>query len=149
MGIFDKFLKTSRLSEQGSNISKSSFLPIKKRVLVVEASDSIKIPLVEMLENENFEVNAVGNGADGLNMLLTFEPNLILLDIDIPVMNGITMLHSLRALPAYKFTPVIVISEKGDADTIRQTKTYGNADAFILKSNISFSEILEMTKALI
>lgn len=148
MGLFDKFLKTSPSEEQFQPPA-SPLLPVKKRVLVVESNDALKIPFIQAFEGENFEVSSVGNGADGLNMLLTFEPNLILLDLDLPVMNGITMLHSLRAIPAYKTTPVIVISDKGDADTIRQTKTYGNADAFILKSNLSLPEIVEMTKALI
>lgn len=148
MGFFDRLLKGPEANSQFEAPS-SALLPSKKRVLVVEANDSLKIPFIQAFEKENFDVMSVGNGADGLNTLLTFEPNLILLDLDLPIMNGITMLHSLRAIPAYKFTPVIVISDKGDADTIRQTKTYGNADAFILKSNLSLTEVVEMTRALI
>lgn len=148
MGLLDKLLNRQTSNTQ-FDTPESALLPAKKKILVVEASDSLKIPFIQAFEAQNFEVISVGNGADGLNMLLTFEPNLILLDLDLPIMNGITMLHSLRALPAYKFTPVIVISEKGDADTIRQTKTYGNADAFILKSNLSLPEVVEMTRALI
>lgn len=147
MGIFDKFLKKN--DETPQLPVASPLLPTKKKVLVCVSDDTLKITFIQAFEGENFEVNSVGNGADGLNMLLTFEPNLVLIDLELPVLNGITMLHSLRALPAYKFTPVIVISEKGDAETIRQTKTYGSADVFILKSEISMPNVVELTKGLI
>lgn len=148
MGIFDKFLKSPENTSQLQPPS-SPLLPTKKKILICCADDNLKITFSKAFEAENFEVSAVGNGADGLNMLLTFEPNLVLLDLDLPVMSGITMLHSLRALPAYKFTPVIVISDRADTETVKQTKTYGNADALILKANLSLPDLVEMTRNLI
>lgn len=122
--------------------------PVRKKVLIAEADEALKASYIQMFQNE-FDVISVGNGADGLNNLLSFPANLIIIDLEMPVMDGKVMLHSLRALPAFKTTPVIVISSSGDSETIKQIKFYDNANAFILKTNATAQEVYNTSKTLI
>lgn len=142
MGIIDKFMffaagKNSQLSSSAAPQQQSP-----DKVLVVEADNALGNQLSQMLKEQNFEVASVGNGAEGLNMLLTFKPDVILLDLMLPVMDGKAMLHHLRALPEYKTTHVVVISDTGDIDTMRQVNEYDNASAFLIKSNVSVQDII-------
>lgn len=119
----------------------------KRKILLVEANEALKISFMQFLGE--YEVSTAGNGADGLNTLITFIPDLVIIDLELPVMDGKVMLHSLRAIPQFKATPVIAISEKGDADTLRQVLTYDNANIFLLKSNATPQELLNNIKTLI
>lgn len=141
MRLIDRFLG------KVDNAQPVSTLPSKKKVLIAEADEALKASYIQALQNE-FEVLAVSNGAKGLNALLTFLPNIFLIDLDMPVMNGKVMLHSVRAIPAFKTTPVVVISQTADSDTLRQVKTYDNANVLILKSNATPEEVFNNVKML-
>jgi two-component system chemotaxis response regulator CheY len=62
---------------------------------------------------------------------------MILIDLNLPVMDGKELLHHVRAIPEYKITPVLVVSDKGDIDTIRQVKLYDGAKGFLIKENVT------------
>lgn len=142
MGFFDNLFKKNPSAQ-----NQAPAQALKKKILIAEADPALGGQYVEIFKHE-FDVLLVGNGADGLNSLLNFPANLIVIDLDLPVMNGKTMLHSLRTLPPFSKTPVIVISATADAETIRLTKVYDNANAFILKENASAQEIYNTAKTL-
>ncbi len=141
MRLIDKFFG------KADNPQPASTLLSKKKVLIAEADEKLKASYIQALQNE-FEVLAVSNGAKGLNSLLTFSPDVFLIDLEMPVMDGKVMLHSVRAIPAFKTTPVVVISPTADSDTIRQVKTYDNANTLILKSNATPQEVFNNIKML-
>lgn len=65
-----------------------------------------------------------------------------------PVMDGKTVLHTIRGIPEFKYTPVIILTNAGDADTIQRTKTFDNADEFLIKANINPDQLLTKVKSL-
>ena len=137
-------------SMSNAKIQSSATVPLPltppKRILVVISDAKAKNTYTQLLLTQHFEVVAVENGAEGLNMLLTYHPDIILLDLNLPIMDGRVMLHSLRALPQYKATPVIVISDSGDIDTIHQVKAYDNANELFVKANITPEIVINSIK---
>lgn len=146
MGLFDRILKRPEQLPQAQNPQQLSG---KKKILIVEADQNLRYQYIQAFQQANYEVTFAGDGASGLNALLNFTPDLIVIDLELPIMNGVQMLHSLRALPAHKYTPVIAISEKTDADTVRQVKTFDNANALLLKSTATPQLVIETVQTLI
>jgi len=117
-----------------------------KTILIVE-DDTI---LLEMYKDkfikEGFAVLTAGNGKEGLEKTIEQKPNIILLDLMMPVMNGEMMLRKLREFPQFKRLPIIVLTNAGEVDNIRQTKRYDNACDFLIKSNVSIEEVVQKVK---
>ena len=120
--------------------------PIKRKVLIVEDEAPLRNVLHDRLTQEGYEVLIASNGEEGLDMAIAKKPNIMLLDLLMPVMNGTTMLQKLRDIPDFKDLPVVVLTNAGEVENIRQTKTYNNAVAFLIKSNVTMDEIVETVK---
>jgi len=120
-----------------------------KKVLIVEDEDMLASALELKLKHEGLEVVKAANGQLGLEMALSFKPDIILMDLLMPVMDGKTMLHELRKLPEYKNIPVIVLTNAGNVDNMKETQVYENANEFLVKSNVSLEEVVSKVKSLI
>ena len=136
-------------SAQQIQESESSQTLPRKTVLIVEDEPSLANALELKLTKEGFNVLKAANGQIGLDLAISNKPDIILLDLVMPVMDGKTMLHKLRDIPDFKNLPVIVLTNAGDTDNIRETKVYDNASAFLIKSNVSTNEIVEAINDLI
>ena len=76
-----------------------------KKILVIEDDDSIRDELVELLENANYKALVLNDFKHSLDEILKISPDLILLDINIPYMNGEMLLKELREISSI---PVII-----------------------------------------
>jgi len=81
-----------------------------KRVLVVEDDDDIRSTLAELLESEGYEVTSAADGRQGLARALERPPDLILLDLMMPVMNGWEFREEQKRDPSIAGVPVVVVS---------------------------------------
>jgi DNA-binding response OmpR family regulator len=148
MGIFDSLSNLLGSKQNNTASSLPEAAPLKK-VLVVEDDKDLRDFYAELLTSEGFAVITAENGQLGLDAVTSQKPNLVLLDLMMPVMDGKTMLHSMREIPEFKTTPVIVLSNAGDADSIRQTKFFDNANDFLIKSNIAPNDLIQKIKTFI
>jgi DNA-binding response OmpR family regulator len=120
----------------------------QKLVLVLEDETS----LVEVLENslkvKGFKVVTAIDGKEGFKKALKYKPNLILLDILMPKLNGIDMLQELRLCKdAYcREVPVIILTNLTNQDYEKQAKKLGSLD-YIIKSNISLTDLVDKISA--
>jgi len=90
-----------------------------KKILIVEDERALREILEKkFFQEKDFEVVSAKNGEDGLNLALKEKPDLILLDIVMPKMDGMTMLHILRGNEWGKNVPVILLSNLNDASKI-------------------------------
>ncbi|HYK08777.1 MAG TPA: response regulator, partial [Candidatus Eisenbacteria bacterium] len=80
-----------------------------KKVIIVEDDKALANVLEDKLKSEGFSVTKAVNGEEGLTVIKTVKPNLIILDLMMPVMGGQAMLHRLRDIPEFKLLPVIVL----------------------------------------
>jgi DNA-binding response OmpR family regulator len=96
------------------------------RILIVEDEDAIAVPLAEGLSREGFEVTRVANGADALT---SPEPDLVLLDLRLPDMDGLDVCRELRARSR---VPIIVVTAKGE-EVDRVVGLEVGADDYVVK----------------
>jgi CheY-like chemotaxis protein len=102
------------------------------RVLIVDDERSNRTLLEVMLEPEGYVLETAENGEKALAMVGSFAPDLILLDIMMPGMNGYVVTSRIRENPATKHIPIILLSALDD----RNSKAHGlgaGADAFLGK----------------
>lgn len=120
------------------------FKPKKKtsraRVLVVDDEADIVSTLQYRLEFCEFEVITAVNGKEGLEKAANEKPDLILLDISMPVMDGHEMLERLKNRPELKDIPVIMLTAYSDAKDVAKAADLGIVD-YITKP-FDFTELM-------
>lgn len=121
----------------------------KKKLLIVEDDDYLRDFYTELLSGEGYEVITAKNGQLGYDLTLLQKPDLIILDLMMPVMSGKTMLHNLRKIGEFRWLPIIILTNAGDIDSMRDTQEYENANRFLIKSNVSPEQIISEVKSLI
>lgn len=101
---------------------------MSKRILVVD-DDGMNLKMAEfILKQKNYEVYKVESGMDCLNFLKDGRVDLILLDIEMPVMNGFKTLETIRENETMADIPVIFLTASADADTVREAGRLGAVD---------------------
>jgi len=98
-------------------------LQIKKKILVVDDEENARIGLTKLLEREGFEVASVSNGFEALNYLQQREVNVIVTDINMPEMNGITFLRELNK--SFPRSNVIMITAYGGVESYIEAMNLG------------------------
>lgn len=139
MGFLDKLL--------GNNTDQKSTGP--KKILIVEDDAYLRDFYVELLKSEGYEIFTAENGAAGLETVKFQKPNLVLTDLMMPVMDGKMMLQKIREIPEFKNLPVIVLTNVGTTDNIKETRFNNNASDFLIKTNVQPEEIVAKIKMLI
>ena len=114
----------------------------KKTVLIVEDEEIISKTYAEELRYDGFDVLTAGNGKDGLKTAIEEEPDLILLDILMPVMDGQTMLQYLLMDPTTKNIKMMVMSNVDNVDTASKVAGLGIVD-YVVKSDWKISDIVK------
>jgi DNA-binding response OmpR family regulator len=120
-----------------------------KKILIVEDDAYIRDAYAEILRGEGFEVITAENGQVGLDAVKDYKPNLVLLDLMLPIIDGKQLLHAVREIPEFKTLPVIVLTNAGTADNIKETKFYDNANDFLIKANITPKDVVAKVKSFI
>lgn len=117
----------------------------KKKILVVEDEIALLEALTEKLTKENFEVLQAKNGQEGLQQGLNLHPDLILLDILMPVMDGMTMLTKLRADDWGKSVPIIILTNLSDEQKVSESLSAGVFD-YLVKSGWTLEDLTKKIK---
>ena len=103
-----------------------------KRVLIIEDEPPMLKVLSARLAQEGVEVATALDGAAGLDLALKTHPDIILLDLILPVMHGLECLRKLREDSWGKNVPVIVLSNLSDKRRVAEAEAYGIKD-YLLK----------------
>ena len=118
---------------------------MKKKILIVEDEMAILNVLADKFTLEGFEVAVAKNGQEGLKIALKNHPDLVLLDIVMPIMDGMTMLGELRKDLWGKDVSVIFLTNLSDASRVLQSLDQGVND-YLVKSDWKIKDIVEMVK---
>ena len=97
-------------------------------VLLVEDEEPLRRVLRELLEREGFTVIEAGDGVLALDEVDRGAPDIVVLDLNLPRLDGYGVLSHLRARPATSHLPVIVLTAKGDEDSEVRVFEYGASD---------------------
>lgn len=101
-------------------------------ILTVDDDDMMRLMLHDILDREGFEVSSAANGHEGIEMVKTRHPELVLLDVMMPEMNGFDCLQALRAIPGMELLPIVMLTGADDIDSINRSFQLGATD-FIAK----------------
>jgi len=116
-----------------------------KIILITEDEVQVLKLLSRRLSEEGFDIEKANDGNSGLSLALKTHPDLILLDIVIPKMDGLTMLKELRKDDWGKSVPVIILTNLSDAERINDALSHGVYD-FLIKSDWKLDEIVTKIK---
>lgn len=103
-----------------------------KRILVVDDSLAARKQVAAFLRNSGYDVGEAPNGAVGLAMADKETFDLLIVDVNMPVMDGLQMLEHLRQRQSYATTPVFVLTTESTEDVIGRGKNAG-ATAWVVK----------------
>lgn len=117
----------------------------KKHILVVEDENTLAFALKKKLESVGYIVNVAMDGREALNKIGQEKPDLVLLDLILPVMDGFAVLKELRKSPAYENLPVIVLTNLSSDEDIADVLNAGGTDYFI-KTEHSLDDIILSVK---
>ena len=122
-----------------------------KKILVIEEVEddaSLRQVLHDKLSLEGFKVLEAKDGEEGLTIALREQPDLILLDILMPKMDGITMMKKLRSANEWgKKVPIILLTNlDGHDEKINQAIAEDEPAYFVVKSNLSISDLVEKVR---
>lgn len=113
----------------------------KKRILVVDDSITVREVECRLLRNHGYEVETAVNGMDGWNAIRLGHYDLIVTDVDMPRMNGIELVRTIRADPRLKNLPVMIVSYK-ERDEDRLQGLEAGANYYLTKSSFHDQTLL-------
>lgn|ERR1035438_5815928 len=101
-------------------------------ILTVDDSSTMRQMITFTLKGAGFDILEAGDGLEALAVASGKKLDLIITDVNMPRMDGLTLVQRLRALPAFKFTPILVLTTESDAAMKQKGKEAG-ATGWIVK----------------
>lgn len=119
-----------------------------KKIIIAE-DEPVLIEMYKLyFERAGYEVLKAGNGRECIDFVKKEKPNIILLDILMPKLDGWEVLKQLKADPETKQVPILVFSNLGQTQEIQKGLDLG-ADDYVIKSNMTPKELLEKVEKMI
>jgi|SRR3989339_108512 len=120
----------------------------KIHVLIVEDDVFLANIYKTKFDMEGFKVSTSENGEAGLNDVKKKKPDIVLLDILLPKMDGFVVLEKLKADPEVKSIPVILLTNLGQKDDVQKGLEMGAAD-YLIKAHFKPSEVVEKVRKIL
>lgn len=117
---------------------------MKKSILLVDDEPNLRVLLRHMLETGKFEVKEAENGLDALEKLSQFTPDLMILDVMMPELDGVSLCKQLRATPQFAKLPIVMLSGKTQYQAVQEGLTAG-ANRYLCKP-ITVTELNETVR---
>ena len=118
------------------------------KVLIVEDDKFLSELISTKLDKEGFNIALAGDGETGLKKAEEFKPEIVLLDIMLPGMDGFEVLEKLKASPELKKIPVIILSNFGQESKVERGLQLGAVD-YLVKANFTTGEIVAKLKEIL
>jgi two-component system, OmpR family, alkaline phosphatase synthesis response regulator PhoP len=117
----------------------------KTKIMVVEDEEILLTALSEELKQEGFEVVKAKDGMEGVEKAGSEKPDLILMDLVMPRLDGIGALKQLKASESTKEIPVVILTNLSDYDKISEALSLGAMD-YLVKANYRLEELIQKIK---
>jgi len=122
--------------------------PTKLKAIVIEDDQDLQYIYKLKLEREGFDVRTASNGEEGLAVTEAFAPDIILLDLMMPVMNGTEMLAHLRAQNWGSDIRVIILTNISK-DEAPQALRFLHVDRYIVKAHHTPAQVVEIVREIV
>lgn len=120
----------------------------KPRILLVEDDELLLKMYNAKFIMEGFETETAKNGQEALDILRTFKPTLVILDVMMPVMDGIETLKRIKADPNLKDLPVVMLTNLSAVEKVEEVGKLG-ALGYLVKSSSTPNEVVEKVNKII
>lgn len=117
----------------------------KEKIILVEDDKMLADMYITKFKKEGMDVMRANDGAEGLDMIMTEKPDLVLLDIIMPKLDGFAVLKEIRKDSSLKDTHVLLLTNLGQSEDVDKGKQLG-ADDYFIKANHTPAEIVEKVK---
>ena len=121
---------------------------MKGRILLVDDTEFYRKAYTTKLTTEGYLVTVASNGIEAIKALTTEKPDLVLLDLVMPVMDGFKVLQTIKADPNLQSIPVVVFSAKGATEEISKSISAGATD-FLVKATTTPNKVVEKIKGIL
>ena len=118
-----------------------------KEILIVDDEPSIVVPIQFLMEQQGYQVMTANRGEDALDLICQYKPDLVLLDIMLPGIDGYEVCEIVRLNPDYRNIKIVFFTAKGRETEIAKGLALG-ADAYITKP-YSNAELVAKVKELL
>jgi CheY-like chemotaxis protein len=116
----------------------------RRKVLIVEDFDDSRFSLCKLFELEGFDVVEAVNGQQAIEVANSEQPDCILMDLSLPIMNGITATREIRAIPCLRNVPIIAVSAHDTNDFLNDALASGCND-YLIKP-VDFDALIALIK---
>ena len=118
---------------------------MSKRILIVEDDRFLRELIVKKLSNEGYEVVEAVDGEEGLQKTKETKPDIVLLDLILPGIDGFEVLAQKKEDPSIAAVPVIVLSNLGQKEDVDRGLSLGATD-YLIKAHFTPGEIIEKVR---
>lgn len=115
------------------------------KIAIIEDDAVIRQMYRMKFETEGFEVEVADNGKDGVALVTHMKPDIILLDLHMPEMNGVEALEAIRRLDDSRETPVIILTNLGKEESPKALSSL-NIASYIVKADFTPREVVAQAK---
>ncbi|WP_319801882.1 response regulator [Azospirillum canadense] len=105
---------------------------VKKKVLTVDDSRTMRDMVAFTLKGAGYDVVEAGDGQQALTLIGTNKVDLVITDLNMPVMDGLTLIRRLRATPAHRTLPILMLTTEADESKKAEGRSAG-ATGWIVK----------------
>lgn len=120
----------------------------KKKILLVDDDQFLVDLLAEKLGKAGFETFKAHNGDEAIEQVSQHKPNLVLLDLMMPGMDGLSVLKSLKANEEHKGIPVVILTNLSDPSVVSEIKNQGGS-GYLLKDDQTLDNIVQAVQNLV
>ena len=123
-------------------------MPDKAKILVVEDEEILLTALKEELTQGGYEVEGAVDGVEGLEKVKSFQPDLVLLDLLMPKMDGMEVLQKLKGDNKTKDVPVVILTNLSDYEKISEALSLGAMD-YLVKANYRLEDLMDKVRTVL
>ncbi len=119
-----------------------------KKILIIEDDKFLRTLLVRKLTKENYEIFEASDGEEGIKKIKEIKPDLVLLDLILPGIDGFEILTRTKSDLSLPLIPVIIMSNLGQEEEIKRGLKLGAVD-YLVKADFTLGEILDKIKSIL
>lgn len=118
------------------------------RILIVEDDQFLRELIVQKLTKENFDIVEAQDGEEGIKMIQTENPDIVLLDLILPGIDGFEVLSRAKNDPKTAHVPIIILSNLGQEEDVQRGLQLGAVD-YMVKAHFTPGEIVERVRSIL
>ncbi len=118
------------------------------RILIIDDSSFVREMLTSTFLREGYDITSAADGVEGLTALYMVKPDIILLDLEMPGMNGLTFLETIRKQRTFEDLPVILLTSVQSRHTLMHAAQLG-VNACLLKNRFELNGLLSRVQQIV